>query len=130
MDKQYFQKYYQDHKKEYKKRKKKWYKDNPGKQIEINKRYCENKRWLEKYLDIRKKATNKSNYSRVTSLKESYLKRYGNDLKNMKDDVTNKIYKGKMVCVDCLDYRTKRCPGWDRCKYREEILEEIKTKGG
>ena len=124
MDKEYYQNYYQDHKKEYDKRKKKWCKKNPEKARAISKRY------REKFAGKRKGAINKSDYSKRTSLKESYLKRYGNDLKNMKDDVTNKTYKGKMVCIDCLDYRTRRCPGWDRCKYREEILEEIKKKGG
>ena len=122
--KEYHKIYYQDHKKKLNKKYKEWYKKNPEKAKAISKRY------REEVLGKRKKATNKSNYSRVTSLKESYLKRYGRDLNNKKDDVTKTPHKGKMVCVDCLDYRTKRCPGWDRCEYKEEILEEIKRKGG
>ena len=124
MSKKYFQKYYQDHKKEYNKRRKKWCKKNPEKAIAIRKRY------REKFLGKRKPAINKTDYSRVTSLKESFIKRYCNDLRNKKDDITHRKHKGKIICVDCLDYRTRRCPGWDKCEYKEEILEEIKRKGG
>ena len=124
MDKAYFQNYYQEHKKQYDKRKKEWRKKNPEKVRAISKRY------REKLSGKRKKSINKTNYSRTTSLKKSYLKRYGKDLNNKKDDVTDTPHKARMVCVDCLDYKTERCPGWDKCKYKEEILEEIKRKGG
>ena len=127
MDKEYFQKYYQDHKREYRERQRKWYKNNPEKAKARNERY------LKKLLAKRKKATNKTNYS-GTSLEGLYIRGYGKSLGKTKDDVTHTDHKKRMVCVDCLECGTKECPGWDKCKYKEEILETIKNqkikKGG
>jgi len=129
MDKIYFQKYYQDHKKEYRKRDKKRYKNNPEKAKARRERY------LEKLLEKRKKSINKTDYS-VKSLKDSYIKRYGNKINKMKDDVTNVRYKIRIFCLDCIEYKGSKflkCPGWDKCIYKEEILETIKNqnkKGG
>ena len=121
MNKEYFENYYQDHKKEYRERQRKWYKDNPEKAKASIKRY--------RLLGKRKKATNKTNYGE-TSLKGLFIRSYGKDLKKTKDDVTHNSHTKKMICIDCLEYKTKGCPGWDKCEYKEEILEEIKTKGG
>ena len=122
-DKEYFENYYQDHKKEYRERQRKWYKDNPEKLKASIKRY--------RLLGKRKKATNKTNYS-GTSLEGLFIRGYGKSLGKTKDDVTHTDHKKRMVCVDCLEHKTKECPGWDKCKYKEEILETIKSikKGG
>jgi len=127
MDKEYFENYYQDHKKEYRGRQRKWYKNNP------EKAKAKNERYLKKLLAKRKKATNKTNYS-GTSLEGLFIRGYGKGLGKTKDDVTHTDHKKRMVCVDCLECGTKECPGWDKCKYKEEILETIKNqkikKGG
>jgi len=130
IDKEYFQKYYQDHKKEYRDRDRRWLKNNPEKAKARKERY------LEKLLGKRKKTTNKTDYS-VKSLKDSYIKRYGKKINKMKDDVTNVKYKIRIFCLDCIEYKGSKfleCPGWEKCIYKEEILETIKNqkikKGG
>ena len=112
-DKEYFRNYYKDHKEKYIERYNKWRKNNPEKVRIINERY------------LKKKSTNKSRYSR-TPLKELYIERYGKCLRKTKDDVTHTNHKRRMICIDCLEYKTERCPGWEACKYKDEILEEIK----
>jgi len=110
-DKEYFQKYFQVHKKEYRRRYIQWNKDNPEAAKAISKRYREKKR---------KKSINKSDYGKIP-LEELYIRGYGKSLRKTKDDVTHIRHKKRMFCVDCLDYKTRECPGWDRCKYKEEI---------
>ena len=117
IDKEYFKNYYKDHKEGYIKRYNKWRKDNPEKVRVINERHLR-----------KKKATNKSRYSRVP-LKELYIERYGKSLRKTKDDVTHTNHKRRIFCIDCINYKrgkTLNCPGWEKCKYRQEILEEIK----
>lgn len=87
------------------------------------------KRYQDKVKEEGEKHTNKSSYDEG-SLKVLFVKRYGKCLRKTKDDVTNTPHKTRMVCVDCLQYKTRGCPGWAKCKYKEEILEEIKTEGG
>ena len=122
MDKEYFRIYYKNHKKEYQKRDKRWRKKNPKRMKEIKEKYLKN-------LGKRKKGINKTEYNKG-SLKELFIERYGKSLKKTKDDVTHINHKKRMICVDCLEYKTKRCPGWEACKYKEEILEIINEKGG
>jgi len=126
-DKEYFITYYKNHKEEYLKRNRNWRKNNPKKKSKNNKKYY--KRFVEK----RKKSINKSNYGRE-SLKKLLIKRYGKDLKKTKDNITLTAHKKKMFCVDCIYYKRGRilkgCPGWDKCPFKEEILEEINKEGG
>jgi len=125
-DKEYFITYYKDHKGEYLKRNRKWRKNNPKKVSKNNKKY------YKKFLEKRKKSINKSNYG-GTSLKEMYIKRYGRDLEKTKDNATLTAHQKRMVCIDCIHYKRGKisgCPGWDKCKYKEEILEIINEKGG
>lgn len=121
-DKEYFIDYYKNHKKEYLKRNRKWRKNNPDKVSKNNKKY------YKKFLVKRKKSINKSNYE-VKSLKGLFIERYGNDLKKRKDNVTLTGHKKRIFCIDCIYYKRgkilKGCPGWDKCKFKEEILEEI-----
>jgi len=120
--KEYFITYYENHKEEYLKRNRNWRKNNPKKKSKNNKKYY--KKWK------RKKSINKSKYS-GTSLKELYIKRYGRDLEKTKDNATLTEHKKRIFCVDCIHYRRGKiqdCPGWEKCKYKEEILEIINEK--
>lgn len=89
------------------------------------------KRYREKFAGKRKKSINKSNYG-GKSLKELYIERYGKNLNKTKDNATLTGYKKRIFCIDCINYKrgkTLNCPGWEKCKFKEETLEEINKKG-
>ena len=125
IDKEYFINYYKNHKEEYLKRNRNWRKNNPKKVSKNNKKY------YKEFSEKRKKAINKSNYG-GKPLKELLIKRYGKNLKKTKDNVTLTEHKKRIFCVDCIYYKRGRilkgCPGWDKCPFRKEILEEINCK--
>ena len=113
--KEYFQNYYKNHKKEYAKRNQK--RRSPRQIEKINQKY------IEKYAGKRKKSINKSNYGKP--LKDLFIKHYGSDLENKVDDATHTLHKKRMICVDCLLYNSKECPGWENCPYKQKILQVI-----
>ena len=121
MDKEYFRIYYKNHKKEYERRKVKWSKENPQAAKTISKRY------RDKVRDKGEKVTNQSEYP-VKPLKILFIESYGEDLENTRDDITHSHNRTRVVCIDCIHYRRGHtsCSGWDKCPYKEEILEEIK----
>ena len=120
MDKEYFKTYYKNHKEKYLKRDKEWAKDNPDKVKAMKKKY------RDKVKEEGEKHTNQSSYGKTSP---KLIERYGKDLEKTKDNVTLIKHKKRMFCMDCIYYRRGRilkgCPGWDRCPYKEEILEEI-----
>ena len=124
-DKEYFITYYNDHKEEYLKRNRRWRKNNPKKVSKNNKKY------YKEFSKKRKKAINKSNYA-GEPLKKLLIERYGKYLLKTKDNITLTQHRKKMFCVDCIYYQkgkiSKGCPGWDKCPFKEEILEEINNE--
>lgn len=80
------------------------------------------------YKDLEKRKKHKK------QLKELLVRRYGKNLKKTKDNITLTEHKKRIFCVDCIYYKRGRilkgCPGWDKCPFKKEILEEINNKGG
>lgn len=59
-------------------------------------------------------------------LRQAYIDDYGKDLKSKYDRVEKTLYKEKIFCLDCLDYKT--CKGWKSCPYRVKALKIIKEE--
>ena len=60
------------------------------------------------------------------SLQESYLKDYGENLERKYDCAEKTLYRERVFCLDCFDY--KKCQGrcWIACPYRARAMKIIR----
>lgn len=112
----YMKQYYKDHREKMIKQSIQWHQDNPKRTRIINKRYRE-----------RREPENKTNYGRK-GLKALSIKQYGKDLESKKDNIACVSYTRRLFCLDCEEHETDLCPGWENCKYKNEVLELINDK--
>jgi len=100
----YNAKRYQKNKEAIKARSRAYYQEHKKRMREIQRKY---------------KAQNKEKY-------RAYAKKYREE-NTTKQKVYQEKYRGKemmdrrIFCQLCADTGTDRCPGWENCKYREEV---------
>jgi len=57
-----------------------------------------------------------------------YIKNYGYNLTNMKDSVSRDVRSNRVFCIDCVYYKSLKCPGWEACPFRIEALKSIQEE--
>ena len=60
------------------------------------------------------------------SLKEAFIKDYGKDLKSRYDRADKTLYRERIFCLDCLDYKACKGRFWKSCPYRARALKIMK----
>jgi len=57
-----------------------------------------------------------------------FLLYYGYNLTNMKDSVSRDVRSNRVFCIDCVYYKSLKCPGWEACPFRIEALKSIQEE--
>ena len=60
------------------------------------------------------------------SLEQAYKNDYGEDLKSRYDRADKTLYRERIFCLDCLDYKFCRGRFWKSCPERIKALKIIK----
>ena len=60
------------------------------------------------------------------SLKQIYRKDYGKDLESHYDRADKTLYRKRIFCLDCLNYKVCKGRFWKSCPHRAEALKIIK----
>ena len=62
----------------------------------------------------------------LRSDKEAYIQSYGKDLENHFDGADRTLYKNRIFCLDCPNFKLCRGSLWKHCPTKAEVLELIK----
>ena len=62
------------------------------------------------------------------SFRKEYIKDYGKDLDSRYDRADKTLYKEKIFCLDCPDFKACKSKFWQSCPNRAEAMKIIKEE--